>query len=62
MGQGRLLLLFFCGVGEKPGGLDLEEQREKRRSMGRQPSFLAGMVCGLAEMPLEVRGWDEAVN
>lgn len=37
-----------CRTGNETGGLDLEEQREKRFA-GKLPDFLAGVVCGLAE-------------
>lgn len=36
--------------GDESAGLHLEEQKDRRSSVGSLPGFLAGVACGLAEL------------
>lgn len=42
--QGRLKQVFCCRAGNETGGLKLMERREKRRSSGNLPGFLADLA------------------
>lgn len=49
-GDGRLQLVLKCSTGDDSAGLDLEEQKDRRSSVGSLPGFLAGGAGGLAEL------------
>lgn len=55
-GLQEILPWVFCyrAAGET-GVLDVEI-RERRRSLGSLPGFLAGMACCLLRLPVEIRG------
>lgn len=59
--QGRLPQVIGCSVGYETRGLNLEEQRERRRSVGSLPVFLACVACGFAGVP-SVVGASETVK
>lgn len=47
--QGRLPWAFCCRTGYEPGGLDLDEKRERARSSVNLADLLEGVACGLAD-------------
>lgn len=49
-GDGGLQLVLKCITGDESAGVHLEEQKDRRSSVGSLPGFLAGVACGLAEL------------